>query len=356
MSSSTPHRARRRARPPRPSTPHDALFKDTFSRVEHAAGLLRAVLPPAIVARLELATLQLRPGSFVGATLSGRHTDLLFSAKLSGRPAFIYVLLEHQSVVDPLMAFRLLGYMLRIWERVLVEHPKARRLPAILPLVVHHSETGWRGETAFEALLDLDAATLAALAEHVPRFRFVLDDLSAETDDALRKRAMTELGRLALGCLRHAREPAKLVGLLASWADLVRQVRAAPGGMAALAAIWRYTLTLSEPLSPEDLLANLLEAVGKDAEEEIMTIADQLREEGRREGVVEGRREGVVEGRREGVVEGQRTMLLKQLAARFGALPEAVAARVRAADATQLERWAERVLAAPKLDAVFRRA
>jgi hypothetical protein len=91
-----------------------------------------------------------------------------------------------------------------------------------------------------------------------------------------------------------------------------------------------------------------LKAVGKDAEEEIMTVADQLREE--------GRREGVVEGRREGVVAGQRTMLLKQLAARFGALPKAVAARVRAADAMQLERWAERVLTAPKLDAVFRGA
>jgi hypothetical protein len=246
------------------------------------------------------------------------------------------------------------------WEGFLVEHPKARRLPAILPLVVHHSETGWRGQTAFEALLDLDTATLAALAEHMPHFRFVLDDLSAETDDALRKRAMTELGRLALGCLRHAREPAKLVGLLASWADLVRQVRAAPGGMAALAAIWRFTLTVSEPLPAEELLANLQEAVGKDVEEEIMTVADQLREEGRvegrREGVVEGLRKGVVEGRREGVVEGQRTMLLKQLVARFGALPDAVEARVRAADATQLDRWAERVLTAPKLDAVFRRA
>ena len=49
-------------------------------------------------------------------------------------------------------------------------------------------------------------------------------------------------------------------------------------------------------------------------------------------------------------------MLLKLLAARFGALPEAVEACVRAADAAQLDRWAERVLTAPKLDAVFRRA
>ena len=90
----------------------------------------------------------------------------------------------------------------------------------------------------------------------------------------------------------------------------------------------------------------LMDVVGEDAEEEIVTVADQLREEGRLKGLVEGERKGLVKGKRD--------TLLKQLAVRFGALPEAVAARVRVADVAQLDRWAEGVLTAPALDALFR--
>lgn len=48
-------------------TPHDALFKFAFSQVEHAAGVIRSVLPAAVVERLDFSTLTLRPGSFVDA-------------------------------------------------------------------------------------------------------------------------------------------------------------------------------------------------------------------------------------------------------------------------------------------------
>ena len=51
--------------------------------------------------------------------------------------------------------------------------------------------------------------------------------------------------------------------------------------------------------------------------------------------------------------EGQCKMLLKQLGARFGALPGQVVAQVRAADLDQLDLWAERVLTAATLGDVL---
>jgi len=160
-----------------PGTPHDALFKATFSQVEHAAAALRAILPPAVLARLDLKALALCPGSFVDRALANRHTDLLFSTLLADRPALIYVLLEHQSTPHPRMPLRLLGYMLRIWEAWLADHPDAPRLPPILPVVLHHSESGWRSPIAFEDLLDVDPDTLTAIRNYVPCFQFVLEDL-----------------------------------------------------------------------------------------------------------------------------------------------------------------------------------
>ncbi len=98
-----------------PPNPHDALVKATFSQPEHAAGILRHALPPALVARLAFPTLALRPGSYVDEALRERHSDLLFTVEtLGGAPVLVYLLFEHQSSVDALMAYRLLRYMVRI--------------------------------------------------------------------------------------------------------------------------------------------------------------------------------------------------------------------------------------------------
>lgn len=66
---------------------HDKLFKWTFSQVEHARGELELVLPPPLLERIDLASLAHCPGSFVDEALKERHSDLLFSASIAGRPA-----------------------------------------------------------------------------------------------------------------------------------------------------------------------------------------------------------------------------------------------------------------------------
>jgi predicted transposase/invertase (TIGR01784 family) len=113
--------------------PHDTLFKRVFSHVGHAEGELRTVLPAALVERLDFSTLRVCPGSYVDEASRWRHTDLLYSVRLGDRDAFVYVLFEHQSTVDPLMAFRLLQYLCTFWESWLAEHEDDKRLPAVIP-------------------------------------------------------------------------------------------------------------------------------------------------------------------------------------------------------------------------------
>ncbi|WP_437754936.1 Rpn family recombination-promoting nuclease/putative transposase [Sorangium sp. So ce1389] len=342
-------------------TPHDALFKSTFSQPQHAAGALREALPAALAARIDFASLALQPGSFIDEALAASHSDLLFTARLEQGSRFIYVLFEHQSTMHPLMASRLLAYMARIWQGYLERHPKATLLPGILPVVLYHGAIAWNAPVSFQDLLDVPPETLARMAEHVPQFRFVLDDISDETDEALRARAMTALGRLVLWCFRHSRDFDELLKRLPAWRDVLEEVRRAPSGGAALARLWHYMFSIADPRDPEKVLKALLAAAGPEAKEEIVTIADYLREEGRREGRLAGEREGRLAGEREGRLageregrlEGQRSTLLKQLRLRFGELPEPIEARVRAADAAQIEGWTERVLTAPTLDDVL---
>ena len=325
-----------------PASPHDALVKAIFAQPEHAEGELRLLLPPEIAARIDWPALALCSGSFVDEALRGRHSDLLFSATCAGKKnVLLYLLFEHQSTDDPLMAFRLLRYMVRIWDDHLRNNPNAVRLPVILPLVLHHSPEGWTSPTEFQAILDLDADTLPLVAAHVPSFRFLLDDLSAETDEALRARVMTALGRLVLFCLRHGREPGRFVQEIARWLGLLAEARTAPGGREALQLIWRYIVTANNPVDPQGLVKQLLGVVGKEEEREIMSIADWYEDRGRKAGRDEGLRAGACNA------------LLKLLRTRFGALPDAAAARIQAADTSQLDLWIDRVLTAASLDDVL---
>jgi len=56
----------------------------------------------------------------------------------------------------------------------------------------------------------------------------------------------------------------------------------------------------------------------------------------------------------EGIGQGEARVLLRQLALKFGPLPEPVRARVESTDADTLLLWSERVLSADHLDEVFR--
>ncbi|KIG19317.1 Mobile element protein [Enhygromyxa salina] len=84
------------------TTPHDALFKAAFEHPEHAAELLRSLLPASICAAVDLSTLTHEPGTFIDPNLSHQHSDLLFRAQLtnSATSIYFYFLLEHQSTLD----------------------------------------------------------------------------------------------------------------------------------------------------------------------------------------------------------------------------------------------------------------
>jgi hypothetical protein len=98
---------------------------------------------------------------------------------------------------------------------------------------------------------------------------------------------------------------------------------------------------------------------------ELMGLAQQLRQEGRQEGRLEGRQEGRLEGKLEGKQEGKQEgrqegrleeasrIVRRLLMLRFGALPDWADVRLRQANTADLECWADRILEAPSLEAVF---
>ncbi len=340
--------------------PHDHLVRAVFGRPEHAAAELRFVLPSALSERLDLSTLTLVSGSFVDEELRDRETDLLFTASRRDRrgDALVYLLLEHQSSFDPWMPLRLLEYQLRIWGRWRRDHPGARLLPLIVPVVLYHGDRAWPGSTRFADLVEkwddevASAAVAAGGARRGPDadgelgcgnggltvdFRFLLDDLSRYSDAELRERAMDAVSTVTLLALRFGGGAADLPTLLLSWIGLLREAAQVPDGRAMVFLVMRYLASVSEYLEPGFLRDVLLPKLDQEVPDMGMTLLEKLKAEGIEAGQVKARRE----------------ILLRLLARRFGAVPSVVAQRIEVALPEALDGWTLRVIDAVSIEAVF---
>jgi predicted transposase/invertase (TIGR01784 family) len=337
-----------------PATPHDALVKAVFGQPEHAAGVLRSIVPAEIGDQIEWRSLALCPGSFVDAALAYQHSDLLYAARWrTGQEALLYFLFEHQSspsTGEP-MAFRMLRYQVRIWERWMADHPKARALPVIVPLVLYHGAPRWSEVRCLEDLLELPPEWKLALEPFLVRSSYLLHDLSGYTEeDILAMRWHTAAAKLVTVLLQQARADINLMALLSRWINHLREVASAPNGGDVLAQLLLYILEVHERATPDALQSLLERELGPRAKESVMTAAQRLREEGRQEGRLEGRQEG----RQEGRLEGSRTLLLRVIQQRFGTkLEPTMEQRLRNATLEQVEAWSSRVLTAASLAELF---
>ena len=318
-----------------PHQPHDRMFRHLMRQPVHAASELRAVLPAELVARLDLDQLAQVPGAHTNEHLRAGQSDLLFTVPCDGRDAYVYVLIEHQSSPDRWMAWRMLRYIVEIWDNHLRQQrrrgSKADRLPMVIPLVVHHSRRPWTVQVELADLID----PVPGAAPWMPRFRFLLDDLAAVDVDSLRARPLTAEARVLLVVLKLTRgNPHLAADLGSSIGDLTVVLERDPGLFQALVS---YIAGVGE--APDQDLAELFAEVGSEAEEVYMTTAQMLQTKGRAEGRTEGRAEGRAE------------TLVQQLRLRFGtAVTQAHLDRVAMATMDQLTTWTARVLTADTID------
>lgn len=325
-----------------PPTPHDALFKATFSAPERAAELLRGALDPALAASIDWSSLALAPGSFVDEQLRSRHADLLFRVRLGAHTIHPYILLEHKSTPDIWTLFQLLKYMVRIWEAQLVADPSCTALAPIVPVVVYHGARGWTVATEFSALVDIPPGA-ELLRAYTPQFGCILADLSATASDALRSQDASAAVRLTLLALKETRGARDLPSLVRGWLGLLRELLGEPGAEAARERIFRYLYDVRR----REFEKFDLQAVDTPHEDEafMALLAGDLI----RKGVEQGRQQGL----QQGLQQASQAFFLRLLRRKFPQVSAAHVARVEAADIAAVERWSDQLLTAVTLDEVF---
>jgi len=356
------------------SGPHDLFARYTFGHPERAAAELRAVLPAHVVSEVDWSSLRREPGSVVDPELRESESDLLFTARLyTGQSLLLYVLLEHQSRVDGWMALRMLRYVVRHLEHWRQEHPESAWLPLIIPLVMYHGTEGvWTAPRRVEELFDLPEgeAERARWRALVPRFEYLLDDLTAEREDALKGRSGPPLARLAWLVLRYGRSE-ELARKLLDWEGLFAQVQADTEGAEHLVVVIRYLLWVgSEPV--HEAAGQVLHSVlGRQHAEDLMrSYGEQLierglqqglekgleqgLEKGLEQGLEKGLEQGLARGREEGLIQARAEGILRILTVRGMQVDEAARQRILSCtEVDTLDRWFDLSLKATTLSEVL---
>ena len=279
--------------------PHDKLVKSTFSDSDNARAFLKANIPRKLARRIDWNSLTLVSGSFIDPEFAATSSDLLFTAKIDGQPAFLYILFEHQNQEDPLIGLRLLTYMVRIWNDYLRNNPGATKLPPILPLVLAQDNKPWKTSTRFADLIDIPEGAGEEIKKHIPDFEFQLVELFRMPFEKI---LGTPMGILTLRALKAEKLQALLDDTV--WDEsLLIQLPSASFEM-----LMRYILDrdLDKPAFRRRLKTLRNPKLSKNA----MSLAEQFRQE------------GIRKGRQEGLIFSKQQDILEALEIRFQRVPE----------------------------------
>ena len=135
-----------------------------LSDTENVRALLE-MLAADVVKYLDFSQIEQINTSFIDDDFGEREADIAFRVPFRNGwetdELIIYILIEHQSTVDPTMAFRVLSYMVKIWDSQRREwasdqRPKSEwRFSPILPIVYYTGEQSWQTPLTLDVVMDL---------------------------------------------------------------------------------------------------------------------------------------------------------------------------------------------------------
>jgi hypothetical protein len=315
-------------------------FKYLFQRGDNVADVLRWRVP-LIARRIDLAQLAVEPETFVAPGFAQLESDVLLRAPFRTRGAAdelieVFILLEHQSEPDELMVFRVLRYVILIYERQMTDwlrtHPNLRgfRFHPVLPIVFYWGTRAWPELAPMSALVHLGKLFGRKVPDLEPEFI----DLAHTASDELRNRAGL-IGWVLWLVQQRRLDQAGFQGVLR---QVVQRLDSLPRGERERSdhLLWfAHGLVYHErePGDREQCAEFIRDNVraSRRAEVEIMgkTIAEDLREQGG--------------------IDAKRATLLLQLGLRFKVPPAIEAKIVATDDSQQLDAWLAEFAMARKL-------
>lgn len=258
--------------------PHDAFFRQVMTQPDAARDFLDIHLPQDLRAVCDLNSLQLESGNFIEDDLRTRYSDVLWSVQMNKKRGYLYALIEHQSRPDKQMTQRLMRYSLAAMQR----HIEAghETLPVVVPILFYHGTT----RPYPYSMCWFDAFSDAELAKRIYTEPFPLVDITAVSDDAI-------LTHRRVAILEFLQKHIRQRDLMLLTESLVKLLRAGYTSDTQLRTALNYILQVGFTADKDAFFRELAKSVPQQGEV-IMTLADELRQEGLEQGLEKGLQKG----------------------------------------------------------------
>jgi predicted transposase YdaD len=306
-----------------PHAPHDPLVFQQFSQLEKVRPFLQEVLPTRVAQAVRWPALKLMQSRFVDPQLRSHFSDLVYQAawEREAEPLFFYLLFEHKSFVDVLTPLQILVGMVSLWQewaRDRVADGRRPRLPLVYPLVLYHGEKKWTLSRQFADLVWVPEDLREELKAQIPGLEYALVDLQKMDMEEIRGTAQV---RMILGLLKavsEGREKEWCEKILFPLIPVLKQTEA----VGFLKELFTYLARASGRIDTSTFQAMIDRIPDQRLRTDVMTVAEELYDQ--------GWQKGRQEGRYEGQLEGQQKAVLSALETRFGVIPLDIMARIAA--------------------------
>lgn len=281
--------------------PHDKFVKSMLCKRPVIIDFFNANLPPKIRNELELETLTIEQGTFIDRRLRGGYTDVLCKVmtKKCGE-TYLYLLIEHYSGADPLIALKPVNYVMRIVDHHIKEATNAKRdplpLPCVFVTILYNGKRSYKGERQFFKLFGDYAEIMET--QFTKGFNFV--DLSVEAKENLRGEGWASLMKW---CLRYAMQREFLpylseFGLFVK--DVVGNSTLTESDINRIEIMLQYmSMSLNTEAESDILLKALRATLPLELENTMATLGQQLIAKGE----VRGEARGKIIGEAKGITE-----------------------------------------------------
>lgn len=164
------------------NNPHDKFFKSAFSMMILARPFIMQFVPPELLDKLDLDTLEIDSNSYVNNELKEHFSDLVWSCQLknSAEQHKIAFLFEHKSYKMAYPHFQIMDYQLGAWRQQIAA--KQKPVP-ILPILFYHGQSEWK----YEPFDSYFGAVEPEMLRFMPCFDYIFINLQDYSDAQIQK-------------------------------------------------------------------------------------------------------------------------------------------------------------------------
>lgn len=258
-------------------SPHDKFFKSIISDPKTAKEFLQIHLPENIKNIVDLNTLKIQKDSFIDNHLKTQLVDLLFATNFRHEKGYIYLLFEHLSNPDKLIAFRLIKYVTQIMDRHLKQN-NFKKLPIVYPILFYTGQQKYYYSTNIFDLFEEHKKLAKNIFLHPIKF---IDIKDVADDNAINNLQLT----LMLKTFKYAfEESEKLFQIIIE--DLKKADK--NGDFDLINIVVKYISIVHKFEQHDDFFENLAESLSEKSGDNVMTIAEHYIFKGKEKGREEG--------------------------------------------------------------------